>query len=578
MKSTSVAILYSIVVSHIFSITFGGFSHGFPELSAESKKNVILIVCDDLNDYISEPGAHPQAIAPNLKSFAKSAVRFSQAYSNNPVCAPSRASFLTGIYPHTSMNLFWGNWTKNPTLKNSKSMMAYFRDNGYHVVGTGKLMHHHVKSEWSEFKNQTDYGPYWFNGKDRVAHPSVPKPFNDIGCIDGSFASLGDVPKGAKGSGWVTGWGPAKLLDFSEDNPNRDLTADEKNAKWAIQKIKEFEKQKNGKPFFLGLGFVRPHTPLHVPQKYFDMFPENETQLPILKENDKDDTYLHVSDASGKESKGIKYFELLKKSYPNKLEGIKAFTRAYLASVAAVDDCIGQVIKALDASPLKENTIVVVTSDHGFNMGEKDFVFKNSLWEESTRVPMIVRAPGVSKAGSVVTQPVSLIDIYPTLKDLCGLTTDTRKNNQGAKLDGHSMRPLLKDPSSTWEGPDAALTMVYTGPQNNNKLKQQHWSIRTEQFRYIRYNNGKEELYDHKNDKNEWSNLAEHPEYKSVKDKLYAKLDQMLPKASPKSSKEKPKSNEYWKDLYFKRYPAADTNKDGQLSWAEFNAHKKAAK
>ena len=543
---------------------------------AKQPPNVLLIVCDDLNDYISEPGAHLQARTPNFSEFAKSAVRFKNAYSNNPVCAPSRASFLTGIYPHTSMNLFWGKWFQNPVLKNSKTIMSYFKDNGYHVAGTGKLMHDHVRSEWSEYKNKTDYGPFWYDGKNRVAHPSVPKPYNDVGCIDGSFASLGDVSEGAVGSGWVTGWGRPKLLDFSENNPNRDLTADEVNAKWAVGKLKQFEKQKGGKPFFLSVGFVRPHTPLHVPQKYFDLFPEGEVQLPVLKEGDKHDTYLHLSDASGKVSKGMKYFQLLKESYPGKLAGIKAFTRAYLASVAAVDDCIGQVVKALDDSSLKENTIVIITSDHGWNMGEKDFLFKNSLWEESTRVPMVIRAPGVSKNGGVVTHPVSLIDLYPTLKDLCGLTSDTRKNNNGAPLDGHSMRPFLMDPTTKeWSGPDVALTMLYAGPQNNGQVKKQHWSVRSERYRYILYNNGKEELYDHHNDPNEWTNLALNPEHSSVKKMMNTKLMTMLPSNEPVIVAEKSQSNEYWKDMYFKRNPSADTNDDDKLSWSELNTHKK---
>ena len=545
---------------------------------AKQPPNVLLIVCDDLNDYISEPGAHPQAKTPNFSSFAKSAVRFKNAYSNNPVCAPSRASFLTGIYPHTSMNLFWGKWFENPVLKNSKTIMAYFKDNGYHVAGTGKLMHHHVKGEWSEYKNKADYGPFWYDGKERVAHPSVPKPFNDIGCIDGSFASLGDVPKGAPGSGWITGWTRPKLLDFSDANPDRDLTPDEVNAKWAIGKIRQFEKQHNEKPFFLSVGFIRPHTPLHVPQKYFDLFPEDEVQLPLLKEGDKDDTYLHLADASGKESKGIKYFKLLKESYPNKLEGVKAFTRAYLASVAAVDDCIGQVVKALDNSPLKENTIVIITSDHGWNMGEKDFLFKNSLWEESTRVPMVIRAPGISKNGAVVNHPVSLIDIYPTLRDLCGLKTDTRKNDRGALLDGHSMRPFLINPTSKeWSGSDIALSMVYAGPKHSKDLKKQHWTVRSERYRYILYNSGKEELYDHNNDPHEWTNLASNPEYNSVKTLMNSKLIQSLPKNKSVATTEKPKSNDYWKQQYFKRNPSADTNGDGSLSWAELNAHKKKA-
>ena len=228
----------------------------------------------------------------------------------------------------------------------------------------------------------------------------------------------------------------------------------------------------------------------------------------------------------------MKYFRLLRQSYSTDDADLRAFTQAYLASVAAVDDCIGEIINALDKTRLKDNTIVVVTSDHGWNMGEKDYLFKNSLWEESARVPLIIRAPGVAVPGGIAEHPVSLIDVYPTLVDLCGLEGDTRKNNKGAALDGYSMRPFLEHPQSgTWEGPDGALTMVFVG---NSKIPmtaeekldpaRQHWSIRTVRWRYIRYSNGSEELYDHDHDPYEWTNLAGSPRLAEVKNRLYQKL------------------------------------------------------
>jgi len=256
------------------------------------------------------------------------------------------------------------------------------------------------------------------------------------------------------------------------------------------------------------------------------MFPLDSVKVPVIKPNDAEDC--HYADVYDGSVKGLKYFRLLKESYPDLDSGLKAFTQAYLASVAAVDECVGRVIEAVDKSPFKNNTVIVVTSDHGWNMGEKDYLFKNSLWEESTRVPLIIRAPGVAVPGGFAEHPVSLIDIYPTLIDLCGLEGDTRKNNKGAKLDGHSLRPFLKDPKSgTWDGPDAALTMIYAGNSTGNDPSKQHWSVRTRRWRYILYNNGSEELYDHDNDPYEWINLSGETHYGKVKADLKARLFRM---------------------------------------------------
>jgi arylsulfatase A-like enzyme len=415
--------------------------------------------------------------------------------------------------------------------------MEHFRDNGYHVAGTGKLMHHHLRSVWSEYKHRADYGPFVYDGKNRVAHPSVPQPFNSIGAVDGSYAPLSDLPYGPDhegDKGWITGsWGTIKkFIYFDEDN--RDLTPDERNAVWAENRIKEFAKLKNDKPFLLCVGFIRPHTPLHVPKRFFDMFPMESVKIPQIKSNDADDCYF--SDVFTSNQKGLRYFRLLKESYPDLESGIKAFTQAYLASVAAVDECVGRVIDAVDNSMLKENTIIIVTSDHGWNMGEKDYLFKNALWEESTRVPLIIRAPGITEHGGIAEQPVSLIDLYPTLINLCGLKGDTRKNEKGAPLDGYSLRPFLDNPKNgIWGGPAAALTMVHADEDAVNKLEPnqysdpnyQHWSVRTKRWRYILYNNGSEELYDHDTDPYEWINLSDNNNLGKIKKDLKEVLFQM---------------------------------------------------
>jgi arylsulfatase A-like enzyme len=256
------------------------------------------------------------------------------------------------------------------------------------------------------------------------------------------------------------------------------------------------------------------------------MFPKETLKVPVIKPNDAEDC--HYLDVFDRDRKGPKYFRLIRESYPDLQSALKAFTQAYLASVAAVDECIGRVVRSVDESRFKDNTIIVVTSDHGWNMGEKDYLFKNSLWEESTRVPLVIRAPSVAVPGGIAEHPVSLIDIYPTLIDLCGLKGDTRKNNKGAKLDGYSLLPFLKDPKSErWDGPDAALTMVYAGGYTKNDPSRQHWSVRTKKWRYILYNNGSEELYDHETDPYEWTNLCGQARYSKVKAQLRARIFRM---------------------------------------------------
>ena len=511
------------------------------ENSIEKPPNIVLIMMDDMNDYPEIFNGHPQAKTPNIKKLANSGISFLKAYTNNPICGPSRSSFLSGVYPHNSSNFWQESWLKNEVLANTKTMMEKFKENGYNVVGSGKILHHFTGSVWTEFANKTDFGPVAYKGdhenrKKGISHPDVPAPFRTermVGCcnmnggqIDGSFGPLKNV-NNLKMDGEQLSWAYGGSRGYKEFKYNseddRDLTPDEINAQWAEDKLSELASSDNKEPFFLAVGFVRPHTPLIAPQKYFDLYPLEDIQLANILENDKEDTYFHLEDqfeTKERRTRSIESFVNLMKSYKDPHEALSKYTQAYLACVSAVDDNIGQVINAIDNSELKDNTIIVLVSDHGWTMGEKDHVYKNSLWEESTRVPLIIRAPNAI-SGSQVNHPVSLIDIYPTLLELAGLDTETKKNDKGKSLDGYSLVPFLKDPETKdWDGPEAALTVVYSSDNNKNKPANHHYSIRTKDWRYIIYDSGKEELYHNAEDPKEWNNL--------VFNKTHPKRDEMV--------------------------------------------------
>ena len=545
------------------------------------KPNVLLIVCDDLNDYVETLGGHPQTKTPNIRKLIDSGVSFTQAHCNIPICNPSRASFATGIYPHTSKQFGFEDWDKNEILKNSRTMMDHFGRNGYHTLGTGKVMHNRDRQEWKEFGYPSDYGPFLFNGKDRIPNLSVPAPFrDDFGIIDGNFGPLENIsanisPGTGKAYSWQTGgWRKQRAMKYISDE-DRDPTGDELNAQWAVKRLNELAKEKDRKPFFMGVGFVRPHTPLIVPQKYFDLFPLDSIKLPKILKGDAEDTFKHTvtskaDDRSG--DRGTKMYDSLVASYEGDRElALKKFIQAYLASVASVDDLVGDILQALEQTGLDKNTIIIFTSDHGWGNGEKDYLYKNSLWQESTRVPLIIRAPELSNSGKKCEHPVSLVDLYPTLLDLCDLPSNTMKNDKGRPLDGFSLKPLLADPENgKWNGPEYAITAMYKWSQYYDPAFQ-NYSLRFKDWRYIRYENGKEELYHTAKDDHEWNNLALDVKFEK---KLF-KFRQTLLSVIPKSAPEKPKSDEFWKDQYFKKNPSADTNEDGVLSWAEFHSHKK---
>ena len=455
--------------------------------------NVVLIILDDMNDYVGHLGGHPQTQTPNIDSLAEQSFVFTNAHSNVPVCAPARASMFSGIYAHNSKNYGFAKWFENPVLGNSKTLMEYFGENGYDTLGTGKVMHHLKRDQWTRFGPGPDYGPVWFDGEQKTAHPSVPKPFADIGPIDGSFAAMTAefvIPDDERFVGWYQGgWQNPRPMRYRSDE-DRDRLPDEISADWAVHQLETRAASDTDKPFFLAVGLIKPHTPLHVPKHYFDRFPEDAIELPRLEENDRKDTYYHG--LFGKDFKGPRYYRTLEQSYAEVEEGLRTWTRAYLAATSFVDEQVGKVLDAIETSPFRDNTIVVLTSDHGFTIGEKEYLFKNSLWESSTRVPLLIHIPGREPA--VMAAPVSHIDLYPTLRELAGLVGETRKNAEGHELDGTSLAAYMR--GNTSRAPDYALTMIQADTDSKNP-RDMHYSLRSEKFRYVRYASGDEELYDH---------------------------------------------------------------------------------
>ena len=535
-------------------------------LPAADRPNVLLIVCDDLNTDLAGYGGHPQVQTPNLERLMESAVSFDQAHCTIPICAPSRSSFLTGIYPHTSNNFGMGHWKKNQVLANSSTLSGHFKRNGYYTLGTGKVMHNHVPGEWHEYKSESDYGPYAFDGDADGPHPMTPAPFrDDFGKIDGSFGPFMKLEGRDFGDGkkyrWRSGnWKTTYDLSFNTED-DRGLTADESNAQWAVDRLRELSKGEAETPFFMAVGFMRPHTPLIVPQRFFDLYPLESLSLPAILEGDTKDTYLTKS--RGGNDRGVKIFESLVASYGgDRVLALKHFTQAYLACVSSVDEHMGAILNTLEQTGLAKNTIIVFTSDHGWGTGPKDYVYKNSLWEESTRVPLIIRAPGVSQAGTKASQPVSLVDLFPTLIELCSLPEETRLSENGAPLDGHSLVPFLRNANSrNWSGPAAALTAVHKW--NNFDPSMQNYSLRSRDWRYIRYYTGDEELYHHAEDPNEWMNLASNPKYTSqlaafrqnLNERVYGLVDKKESKTdpvSPRAVSVTKGSTKVWNEDYLK--------------------------
>lgn len=444
-----------------------------PDVKKDTPKNVLLLAADDLNTWLlGDPNRYSgKIVAPNLLKLAGSGVNFTNAYTASPVCSPSRTAFFSGVSPwnsghyHNALQV-----EKSEPLKNAISLAGFFKQAGYSTSGYGKITHGwDQKDGWEE----------------KVGHKRDPAP---------PGAPLTPVGRGEQD------WGPIHLPE-SEMNGTQ-------MANFAIQKIQE----KHDRPFFIACGLFNPHMPWYVPQKYFDMFPLDEIEVPVLKEGDLEDVPDRAKQLTSGKSKftdSVMEHDLHKQA-----------VQAYQATTAYADAQLGRVLDALDASPYKDDTIVVFLSDHGFHLGEKNHWQKATLWEEATHCLLMIRVPGMTKQGSVSKRFVSLQDIYPTLAELTGIAPLEY-------LDGRSLVPLLKNPDAEWE------STAITGLCQKSHPDDAYLTIRNESGRYTRYGDGQEEFYHSKKDPREWTNEINNPEFTETIDKLKKALPNFSEIATP---------------------------------------------
>ena len=461
-------------------------------LAKEPPPNVLFIAVDDLNHWVGHLDGHPGTLTPNIDQLASEGVSFTRAYSAAPLCNPSRVSLLTGVAPaHSGV---YGNYEQlSEKLPDAVTLPQFFRQQGYTVKGAGKIFHRGPgdAAYWDHF-----YSPY--DSKEPVTYKKSPK----------SYAKR-------KEGKWAP-WGP---IDVDDGGMGDSINAD--------NIIAEIERQ-HDKPFFLAYGTYKPHLDWRVPRKYFEMHKRELVVLPKVIDNDLEDIppfgrrlareVLDISNNRNFAAPGGDHANVLKY---NQWE---AAVQGYLATITFADAQVGRVLDALKASPHANDTIVVLWGDHGWHLGQKEHWRKHTLWEDGLRTTLVISAPGVSASDQRSERTVSLLDLYPTLIELTG-----HAPRDG--LDGKSLVPLLKQPDAPWSRP---VLSTY-GYENH--------SVRNERWRYIRYHDGTEELYDHNADPHEWTNLASgvvKAEHRNVMNQLARHFPEtnVVPVAITKSAKQ----------------------------------------
>lgn len=441
---------------------------------ASAQPNVLFISIDDLNDHVGFLQGYPGTmITPNMDRLAAMGVAFTNAHCAAPICNTSRTATMFGVRASTS-GVYANNhrYRESPVLKNALTLPQYLRtQHGYSAQGAGKIFHalEWAKGESDGINDPASWDDFWPSMERQMPHRVVP---NNMPLARGHN---GDVGK-ARGAMRFMDWGP--IGHPAESMPDHKVT------NWAIEQFS----RKHDKPFFLACGIFRPHIPWYVPQEYLDMYPLDKI---IVPENS--DGWLNQLPASirnnpfaGAARRPWHRWIAESGEWKNAIQG-------YLASVTFADAQVGRLLDAFEASAYKDNTIIVLWSDHGAHLGDKGTWEKYSLWHESTRVPLIIVAPGITKPGTVCKQPASLLDIYPTLLELLDVP------KPGDQLEGISLLPQLKNPETPKE------PAVCTHGRNNH-------AVITAMHRYIRYANGAEELYDFTRDPGEWNNLAREPD------------------------------------------------------------------
>ena len=450
-------------------------------LKQGQRPNVLFIAVDDLNDWQGALGGHPQVKTPNMDRLFKQGVLFTNAHCSQAVCNASRNSVLSGLHPSSSG---WYGSTKimrssyADVMRDHKMLPQFFRDHGYHTMTAGKIYHQGA----SDFPKMTDR--FW----DEIAPKyKIPKELLKRGDGYGGkhfypFPKTGSQVSRRLGEEYEKGNSLCAGPLDREDMPNGKMY-DELIAQWAVDGLRK----KHDKPFFMAVGFVRPHVPFTAPREFFDAYKSVDFKIPHVPEDEMSDIPMM--------GKSIAYGTLLGGDHHTVVRLSDTYWKelvlGYLACVTFVDAQVGKVIEALEDSDYADNTVIVLWSDHGQHLGEKKHWRKQSLWEEATKVPLFFKAPG-STSPTRNSQVVSLLDLYPTLVDLCDLPVSNR-------LEGESLVPLFNDPEASRSKP--VLSTWYYG----------NLAVRSNRWRYIRYRDGSEELYDHLQDPGEHRNVVDAP-------------------------------------------------------------------
>lgn len=451
--------------------------HGFG-VHAASRQNVLFLMADDLNNLIGCYG-DPLARTPNLDRLAARGVRFERAYCQFPLCGPSRNSMLTGLYPNSS-GILANSQIFRQTIPSHVSLPQAFRRAGYFAARLGKLYHYNVPN--SVGTDGHDDPASWELEMNPAGVDRLEEMSQIFTLVPGQY-------------GATLSWYASPKADAQHTD---GLLATD--AEWVLERSAR-EKER---PFFLAVGFFRPHTPYVSPKQYFGLHPESN--MPVVQGVKEDQADVPPAALMSRKKEQDQLSDDLRRQC----------RQAYNASISFMDAQVGRVIAALDRLGLAENTIIVFTSDHGYHMGEHGLWQKMSLFEESARVPLLVVAPGVAKPGTVAKTPVGLIDLYPTLAELCGVKAP-------ANLQGQSLVPMLKDANA--EGRGWTLSQVTRG-RDASRQRYFGYTLRTARWRYTEWNEGEQgrELYDHNADPKELTNLAEKSEHTATVAELSKQL------------------------------------------------------
>ena len=496
-------------------------------------KNLLFILCDDLNLAIGPYRGHPQTITPNIDRLANKATVFENSYCNSPLCGPSRASLFSGLYPHTSQKFGFDSWSNHPILSDGTIIQQHFRNHGFQVWGTGKVLHNGNEDHpaYHDHGYSVELGP-WPDKADkpgRPYHPDLSSLFDsDEGFSyfckwEATFGPLSKVPDWSnipyedRKPGWFLRDKPFRYIS----DEDRDLMPDEENAQWTVEKILK----SGNNPFSLFVGFNRPHTPLYAPKKYFDKFPIEDIIIP--------EHYLLNTDHPASIGKDLYQYGRQRFNLYNKYEphGIKSFIQAYLACVNFVDDQVGLLLDALETSGRDQDTMVVFTSDNGYHLGSKDTVFKCTLYEESCRIPLIIREGGQQESYRC-NHRVSLIDLYPTFNEAFQLNPNPH-NKTKIPLDGSSLIPFLSTHNNEENSLGENLANIPTTKNVKEKYGPEvgpaHYTFHMNQLKLNLYGNGEEEFFNLEEDPFELKNLANESRWSAKKLELKQELLKRTP-------------------------------------------------